>query len=107
MAVRPILDAEAPAFAHGETVEKPIPARKARSASDKAAATKAPAMTAAQDTPDEWASFVRPASPAVLKETMQFFIHRPQSGLLATTRRPDIQQQLRLATCQISSLSAT
>ena len=65
MAVRPIREAEAPAFAHGDTAEKPIPAPKARSASDKAAATKAPAMTAAQDTPDEWASFLPKVSTPV------------------------------------------
>jgi hypothetical protein len=58
MGVRPILEAEAPASAHGETTEKPIPVPRARRASDKAASTKAPVMTAAQDTPDECASFL-------------------------------------------------
>src|ERR1035437_11064923 len=62
MAVRPILAAEAPAFAHGETAERPIPVPKASSASDKAAATKAPATTAPQDTPDECASFLTDVS---------------------------------------------
>jgi hypothetical protein len=58
MAVQPIADAEAPAFAHGDTAEKPIPVPKARSASDRAAATNAPAMTAPHETPDECASFL-------------------------------------------------
>jgi hypothetical protein len=57
MAVQPIIEADAPAFAHGETAERPIPAPKARSASDKAAATNAPAMTAPQDTPELFESF--------------------------------------------------
>jgi hypothetical protein len=65
MAVRPIREAGAPAFAHGETAENPIPVPKARSASDKAAAANAPAMTAAQDTPDEWASFLPTVSTPV------------------------------------------
>jgi hypothetical protein len=56
MAVHPILEVDAPAFAHGETAEKPIPVPKARSASDKAAATNAPAITAPQDTPDVFRS---------------------------------------------------
>src|ERR1017187_6387036 len=62
MAVRPILAAEAPAFVHGETAERPIPVPKASSASDKAAATKAPAITAAHETPDECASFLTDVS---------------------------------------------
>src|ERR1039457_6427855 len=57
MAVQPIIEADAPAFAHGETAERPIPAPNARSASDKAAATNAPAMTAPQDTPELFESF--------------------------------------------------
>jgi hypothetical protein len=55
-APQPIADADAPASAHGETAEKPIPAPKARSASDNAAATNAPAITAPHDTPEEFES---------------------------------------------------
>jgi hypothetical protein len=62
MAVHPIAAADAPACAHGETAEKPIPVPNARSASDKAAATNAPAMTAAQETPDEGALFLADGS---------------------------------------------
>src|SRR5579872_7448520 len=57
IAVRPIAEAEVPAFDHGDTAEKPMPVPSASSASDSAAATNAPAKTAAHDTPDECASF--------------------------------------------------
>src|ERR1700677_3940657 len=53
----PTEEADAPAPSHGEIAESPIPVPRATSISDKAAATNAPANTAAQDTPDECASF--------------------------------------------------
>jgi hypothetical protein len=56
MATKLSLDEADPAF-HGETEDKPAPAPSARRISDKEAATKAPAITADQDTPDEYASF--------------------------------------------------
>src|ERR1019366_1242265 len=62
IAVQPTVEADAPAFVHGETADKPIPVPKARSASDKAAATNAPAITAPQDTPELFESSVTPAS---------------------------------------------
>jgi hypothetical protein len=62
MAVQPTAEADAPAFAHGEITDKPIPVPKARSASDKAAATNAPAITARQETPKLFESSVTPAS---------------------------------------------
>jgi|SRR5580700_214364 hypothetical protein len=52
MAVQPIAEADAPAFAHGEAAESPTPVPNATRASDKAAATNAPAITAPQDTPE-------------------------------------------------------
>jgi hypothetical protein len=52
MAVHPIAEEDAPAFAHGEAAERPTPVPNARRASDKAAATKAPAITAPHDTPE-------------------------------------------------------
>src|SRR5476649_2659685 len=58
IARQPIADAEAPAFAHGDTLERPIPVPNARSASESAAATNAPATTAPQDTPDDCDSFL-------------------------------------------------
>src|SRR5580658_9795879 len=53
----PTAEADAPAPSHGEIAERPIPVPSATSISDKAAATNAPANTAAQDTPEECASF--------------------------------------------------
>jgi hypothetical protein len=62
IAVQPIAEADAPAFTHGDTADNPIPVPKASSASDKAAAANAPAMTADHVTPDECASFLPEAS---------------------------------------------
>src|SRR6185312_5004850 len=45
-------------FDQGETENKPSPAPNTGKISDNAAATNAPAITAAQDTPDEYASFL-------------------------------------------------
>jgi len=53
----PIVDADAPTFVHGETDESPSPAPNANMIRDIAAATNAPPITAAQDTPDADASF--------------------------------------------------
>src|SRR5438034_9746522 len=61
MADPPSVDAAAPAFAHGETAENPIPVPNAISARESAAVTNAPASTAGQETPDVYASF-RPTS---------------------------------------------
>jgi hypothetical protein len=47
---------ESAACDHGDTDSNPNPAPKARRVSDNAAATNAPAITAPQDTPDDWAS---------------------------------------------------
>src|ERR1700722_1367367 len=44
--------ADAPAFDHGDTEERPRPVPNARRMSDSAAATTAPPKTAAHDTPD-------------------------------------------------------
>jgi hypothetical protein len=62
MAAVPIVDADAPTFDHGETEDKPSPAPNASRMSDSAAATNAPPITAAQDTPDEYASFLTDVS---------------------------------------------
>src|SRR5271156_6095350 len=53
----PTAEADAPAPSHSEIAERPMPVPRAASISDNAAATTAPANTAAQDTPDERASF--------------------------------------------------
>ena len=58
MASHPIVDAEAAAVDHGETDDKPTPAPNASRMRESAAAAKAPPVIAAQDTPDENASFV-------------------------------------------------
>jgi hypothetical protein len=50
-------EAEAATFDHGEIEDKPSPAPNESRISDNAAHTNAPALTAAQDTPDEYASF--------------------------------------------------
>jgi hypothetical protein len=57
MATKLSLAAADPAF-HGDTEDKPAPAPNARRISDREAATKAPAITADQDTPDAYASFL-------------------------------------------------
>src|ERR1700680_3624698 len=62
MAAIPIVVADAPAFDQGETDEKPSPVPNASRISDNAAATNAPPITAAQDTPDECASFLTEVS---------------------------------------------
>jgi hypothetical protein len=58
MPALPMVDADVPMFDHGETKDKPIPVPRASRISDNEAATKAPAITAAQDTPEECASFL-------------------------------------------------
>src|ERR1700674_636159 len=58
MAIQLTVDVDAPTFDHGETEDRPTPAPKASRISDNAAATNAPAITAAQDTPEEYASFL-------------------------------------------------
>jgi hypothetical protein len=62
MAAVPIVDADAPTFDHGDTDDKPNPAPNASRMSDSAAATTAPPITAAQDTPDACASFLTDVS---------------------------------------------
>jgi hypothetical protein len=57
MAATPTVEADAPTFDHGDTEEKPNPVPNASRISDNAADTTAPAITAAQDTPDECDSF--------------------------------------------------
>src|ERR1019366_5459789 len=58
MAALPIVEADAPTIDQGETEAKPSPVPNASRISHNAAATNAPAITAAQDTPDEYASFL-------------------------------------------------
>src|ERR1700676_2274496 len=58
MAIQLTVEVDAPTFDHGETEDRPIPVPKASRISDNTAATNAPAITAAQDTPDENASFL-------------------------------------------------
>jgi hypothetical protein len=58
-----IEEADAPTFAHGEVAERPIPVPSARSMSERAAVTTAPAKTAAQDTLDVMSSFLTGNSP--------------------------------------------
>src|ERR1017187_1930475 len=57
MADVPTVEADAPTFDHSDTEEKPNPVPSASRISDNAAVTNAPAITAAQDTPDECDSF--------------------------------------------------
>src|ERR1700727_316068 len=54
----PIVEADAPIFDHGETEEKPSPVPNDSRISARAADTNAPPITAAQETPDEFESFV-------------------------------------------------
>src|SRR5580692_8366368 len=56
MAAILIFEADAPRFDHGETEDNPAPVPNTRSISHSAAVTNAPAITAAQETPDECAS---------------------------------------------------
>jgi hypothetical protein len=58
MAPFPTAEADAPTFDQGEIAEnpKPVPSESKMSASD--AATNAPPITAAQETPDEYDSFL-------------------------------------------------
>ena len=62
-AAMPKTDAAAPAPAHGEMEDKPTPVPSAKRMRDIAAATNAPAITAAQDIPDEDASLGWDKSP--------------------------------------------
>jgi hypothetical protein len=50
------VEAEAPMLDQGETDENPRPVPRARRINDKAAAVKAPPITAGHDMPEEWAS---------------------------------------------------
>jgi hypothetical protein len=58
MAAVPIVEMEAPMFDQGETEESPSPVPSASKTSDNAAVTKLPPITAAHDTPDEFASLL-------------------------------------------------
>jgi hypothetical protein len=64
MAAIPIVDADKPPFDQSETDERPRPAPKARRISDKAAVTKPPAIIAAQEAPDAFASLLTEVSVA-------------------------------------------
>jgi hypothetical protein len=57
MAAVPIAEVDAPTFDQTETEERPSPAPSASKISDSAAVTNAPPITAAQDTPEEFASW--------------------------------------------------
>jgi hypothetical protein len=58
MAALPMVEADAPTFDHGEIDENPKPVPKASRMSASEADTKAPPITAAQDTPEEYASLL-------------------------------------------------
>lgn len=53
----PMVDPDAPTFDHGDIAEKPRPVPSASNMRDREAVTKAPPITADQETPDEYASF--------------------------------------------------
>jgi hypothetical protein len=58
MAALPSAEVDTPPFDQNETEERPRPAPKASKISDNAAVTNPPPITAAQDTPDEFASLL-------------------------------------------------
>src|SRR5579862_2503126 len=64
MVATPTAPADAPAFVHGETDDKPRPVPSASRVTDSAAATNAPPMTAAQETAEERDSFATETKPA-------------------------------------------
>jgi hypothetical protein len=57
-AALPTVEADAPTLDQGETEEKPNPAPNASKIRDRAAVTKPPPITAAHETPDEFASLL-------------------------------------------------
>jgi hypothetical protein len=64
IAAVPTADDDAPTFDQGETADNPKPAPRASMISETEAATKAPAITAPQDTPDEFWSLLDPVAPS-------------------------------------------
>jgi hypothetical protein len=58
IAAFPTPDEDKPVLDQGETEDRLIPAPNASKIIDKAAVENAPAVTAAQETPDEFSSFV-------------------------------------------------
>jgi hypothetical protein len=62
MAAVPIVEADTPTLDQGETEERPSPVPNASKIRDNAAVTKPPPITAAQDTPDEFASLLTEVS---------------------------------------------
>jgi len=60
---------ERPAFAQGETEDRPIPVPRSSRISERAAATKAPAMIADNETPDVKAS-LRASPPGFVGESV-------------------------------------
>jgi hypothetical protein len=66
MAAFPTVEADAPIFDHGETDENPSPVPNASRISDNAADTNAPPITAAHETPAEYASFLPGSSAKVV-----------------------------------------
>jgi hypothetical protein len=69
-------NAEALMLDHGETDESPRPVPKDRRISEREAATKAPPMTAGQDTPEEWSAL--PPTLLLLNEH-----ERPRGGFIS------------------------
>jgi len=72
MAAAPIVDADAPVFAHGETEANPRPVPSESRISEKAAVTNAPPITAAQDTPEEYASLAGASAMVVMPLLLHF-----------------------------------
>jgi hypothetical protein len=62
MAAVPIVEADTPTLDQGETEQRPSPVPNASKIRDNAAVTKPPPITAAQDTPDEFASLLTEVS---------------------------------------------
>lgn len=70
----PIVEAAKPRFLQGDTEERPRPEPRASRINESADRTKAPAMTAAHDTPDEYASFAGRSRSAVWRFVKAFSI---------------------------------
>src|ERR1035438_8029557 len=86
-AANPTVDGATPEFDQGERDESPAPAPSERRLSERAAVTKAPPATAAQDTPDPDDSFCPtaraswgPSAPCIGDATCDIYTYLPSSS---------------------------
>jgi hypothetical protein len=96
IAVVPTAVAFEPAFDHGDTEEKPMPAPSVRSISEVAVPASAPPIIAAHDKPDEAASFFT----VDLKPDCCWSVNGATAGCAMFPPRPSYERQSNIISCR-------